>query len=654
MMKLRWTPYWTALSAVVLVIAGVWVLSGSEQQLLSHAPLTFWLKTGGGLLTLSTGVLMFIYYPVQLRKAVEDKYRELVENAHSIILRLDTQGNITFLNEHAQSFLGYSESEIIGKNLIGTIFPEIDKSGSGLAVLISDRLEHPQPIWPHEHEHILRNGERVWIAWTNKALIDESGCFTGLLCIGRDISDRKRAEMALQQANEQLEIRVEERTAQLKQALQELKESEERWQLAIQGNNDGIWDWNIKTDRVFFSPWWKEMLGYADWELVNHFDAWKIRIHPEDRDWVMNSLRNHLERTTPYYVAEYRLCCKDGDYKWILLRGQALWDEQGNPVRMVSSHTDITERKLTEEALLLSEAREREKARQLQMTVRELQNTQAQLIQSEKMSSLGQLVAGVAHEINNPVNFIHGNLPYVNNYAKELLQLVKLYQREYPQASAIIAEYLEENDFDFLQEDLAKILESMEGGTERIRQIVLSLRNFARLDEAQMKWVDIHEGIESTLLILQSRLQANSCGEICAIKEFGHLPLIECYPGQLNQVFMNIIVNAIDALESSCMKSNDGEEMTIGIRTQSLGPDRVMIEIADNGPGMSPEVQSRIFDPFFTTKDVGKGTGLGMYVSYQIVAQKHHGQLQCISIPGRGAVFQIEIPIRQTKENNQR
>ncbi len=202
---------------------------------------------------------------------------------------------------------------------------------------------------------------------------------------------------------------------------------------------------------------------------------------------------------------------------------------------------------------------------------------------------------------------------------------------------------------EFLQEDLAKIMESMQGGTERIRQIVLSLRNFSRLDEAQMKWVDIHEGIESTLLILQNRLHANKCGDISVIKEFGQLPLVQCYPGHLNQVFMNIIVNAIDALESSCLKYNDREKRTIGIRTQYLEQDRVIIEIADNGPGMSAEAQSRIFDPFFTTKPVGKSTGLGLYVSYQIVVQKHQGQLQCISIAGRGAVFQIEIPIRQTK-----
>ncbi|MGK7905129.1 MAG: PAS domain S-box protein [Hormoscilla sp.] len=647
MMQLKWT-YLTALSAVVLVIAGAWVLPGSEQQLNQ--------QSGGGLLALSIGVLVLMYYPVQLRKASEAAtrvlhekeamYRELVENANSIILRLDSQGNIIFFNEYAQSFFGYSSEEILGKNVIGTIFPKTDLSGSSLAVMISEHLEHPQLIWRNENENILRNGERVWIAWRNKALVDESGRLTGLLCIGRDITDRIGAEKALQQANEQLEIRVEQRTAQLKQALQELKESEERWQLAIQGNHDGIWDWNVKTNQVFLSPRWKEMLGYADWELANHFDKWKSCIHPDDLGWVMNSLRDHLERTTPYYVAEYRLRCKDGNYKWILLRGQALWDEQGNPVRMVGSHTDITERKVTEEALLQSESRERQKARQLKQTVRKLQNTQAQLIQSEKMSSLGQLVAGVAHEINNPVNFIHGNLPHVNKYTKELLHLVELYQEECPQPSEIIQAAIEEMDLEFMAEDLEKLLDSMKGGTERIRQIVLSLRNFSRLDESEMKLVDIHEGIESTLLILQNSLSGS---QIQVIKEFGQLPRMECYPGQLNQVFMNIIVNAIDALESSCIQYNNREKKTIGIRTQIGQYQSAIVEIADNGPGMSAEIQGRIFDPFFTTKAVGQGTGLGMYVSYQIVVQKHQGKLQCISLPGRGAVFQIEIPIRQRK-----
>lgn len=632
-MKLRLTPYLTALSAVVPVIAGVWVLFSSEQQL----------KIGGGLLALLTGVLVFMYYEVQLRLAVEAKYRELVENAHSIILRLDTQGNITFLNEYAQSFFGYSSEQIIGKNVIGTIFP--DRSGNDLATMLSDILESSPKY--HENEHIRQNGEQVWIGWWHKALMDESGCFTDILCIGTDISDRLGAVRELQQATEQLKIKLDDLTVQLKQARHELKESEKRSQLAIQGNHDGIWDWNIKTNQLFLSTRWKEILGYADWELSNHFDEWKSRIHPEDISWVMNSLRDHLDRTTPYYLAEYRLRCKDGNYKWILLRGQAVWDEQGNPVRMVGSHTDITERKLTEEALLLSEAREREKARQLKQTLRQLQNTQAQLIQSEKMSSLGQLVAGVAHEINNPVNFIHGNLPYVNKYAIDLLHLVKLYQQEYPQESEIIQAEIEEMDLEFIAADMAKIIDSMKGGTERIRQIVLSLRNFSRLDESEMKLVDIHEGIESTLLILHNRLQSS---HIQVIKEFSNLPKVECYPGQLNQVFMNILGNAIDALDSSCIQYNEEEKKTIGIRTQILETRRIIIEIADNGPGMKYQVQNQIFDPFFTTKQVGKGTGLGMYVSYQIVVQKHHGQLQCISLPGRGAVFQIEIPIQQTKE----
>ncbi|MBD2048336.1 PAS domain S-box protein [Coleofasciculus sp. FACHB-64] len=300
------------------------------------------------------------------------------------------------------------------------------------------------------------------------------------------------------------------------------------------------------------------------------------------------------------------------------------------------------------------------KAAQLEHALRELKQTQAQLIQSEKMSSLGQLVAGVAHEINNPVNFISGNLSYANAYALDLLRLLQLYQEHYPQPPAAIQAQAEEIDLVFLLEDLPKILSSMKVGADRIREIVLSLRNFSRLDEAEMKTVDIHEGIDSTLLILQNRLKAKpDRSGIQIVKEYGNLPKVECYAGQINQVFMNILTNAIDALEAvHCSPfavrgnkpstMNPEESPTIWIRTSTVQPNQVRIQIADNGPGMTEEVSSRLFDPFFTTKPVGSGTGLGMSISYQIV-DKHNGQLKCISAPGQGAEFLIEIPIEQQK-----
>ncbi|MEG4485484.1 GAF domain-containing protein [Microcoleus sp. D2_18a_B4] len=295
-------------------------------------------------------------------------------------------------------------------------------------------------------------------------------------------------------------------------------------------------------------------------------------------------------------------------------------------------------------------------ARQLTETLQQLQQKEAQLIQNEKMSSLGQMVAGVAHEINNPVNFIYGNLTYCKQYMKNLLDLLHLYQKHYPEPCPEILDKNEEIDVEFIVPDLLKILSSIEMGTERIRQIVLSLRNFARHDEAEMKPVDIHEGIDSTLLILQSRLKSNGLVPgIEVIKDYGDLPKVECYPGQLNQVFMNILANAIDSLE------NQPPPKTIKISTAVVNPDSeadesgksrgqvVVIRIQDSGPGLPEKAKCHLFDPFFTTKPVGKGTGLGLSISYQIVVEKHGGSLKCISEPGQGADFRIEIPVARPR-----
>ncbi|MEA5581925.1 GAF domain-containing protein [Nodularia harveyana UHCC-0300] len=299
-----------------------------------------------------------------------------------------------------------------------------------------------------------------------------------------------------------------------------------------------------------------------------------------------------------------------------------------------------------------AETQAKAKAGQLESALSELQATQSQLIQTEKMSSLGQLVAGIAHEINNPVNFIYGNLSHANNYIQELLQLLDLYKLHYPQPHEEIHSLITGIDLDFLLEDLPKTISSMQIGTDRIRSIVLSLRNFSRLDEAENKAVDIHEGIDNTLLILQHRLKSGfkSTG-IKVIKNYGKLPAIECYAGQINQVFMNILSNAIDALEEQSQLATKGTSLPspiIWISTQvSLDQSRLIIRIVDNGPGITEEVKKRIFDPFFTTKSVGKGTGLGLAISYQIVVQKHGGVMECISNIGQGTEFRISLPIQR-------
>ena len=289
----------------------------------------------------------------------------------------------------------------------------------------------------------------------------------------------------------------------------------------------------------------------------------------------------------------------------------------------------------------------------LQQLLQKLQKTQLQLVQTEKMSSLGQLVAGVAHEVNNPVNFIHGNLACAHEYIHDLMGLLQLYEQQYPHPTPEIQAKIEAIDLEFLREDLDKLLKSMKMGTTRISEVVKSLRNFSRLDEAEVKEVNIHEGIDSTLVILQSRLKDKPDQQgIEVIKEYGQLPLIDCYPSQLNQVIMNLLDNAIDALKENTAHNTGGPFLSsptsyIRIRTEVCGDSCVAIRIADNGLGMPETVLQRIFDPFFTTKPVGKGTGLGLSISYQIVTDTHGGTLHCVSKAGQGTEFTIKIPIHQ-------
>jgi two-component system, NtrC family, sensor kinase len=288
-----------------------------------------------------------------------------------------------------------------------------------------------------------------------------------------------------------------------------------------------------------------------------------------------------------------------------------------------------------------------DKAQQLELTLQELQQAQLKLIQSEKMSSIGQMVAGIAHEINNPVTFIHSNVNYINRYSQDLLKLIQTYQQEYPEPTAVVQNMQEAIELEFLCDDLPKLLKSLNIGTERIRDIVLSLRNFSRLDQAELKPVDVHEGIDSTLLILGHRLKAKyQFSGVEISKDYGTLPLVQCYPSQLNQVFMNLLVNAIDALEMTQNKANQ-----IRITTECIDGETATIRIADNGVGIPEEIQTKLFDPFFTTKPVGKGTGLGLSISYQIITERHGGKLRCESSIDHGTEFIIEIPVSPSISN---
>ncbi|MGD1809063.1 ATP-binding protein [Dapis sp. BLCC M126] len=316
----------------------------------------------------------------------------------------------------------------------------------------------------------------------------------------------------------------------------------------------------------------------------------------------------------------------------------------------MAEQLEVRERKIQHQMQQLEETLE--KLLTTEGILAKLSSNQAQLVQTEKMSSLGRMVAGIAHELNNPVSFIYGNVDHALQYFDDLLELINVYRQEYPQPTPLVNDILSEIEIEFLEEDIHNLLNSMKSGADRITNIVRSLRTFSRLDESGKKSVDINQNIESSLSVLQHRcyyskkIGNQSERQIQIIKEYGNLPPVVCNAGKLNQVFFNIIENAIDALETSIAKGEKIKNPQILIKTEATDSNSVKIKIADNGCGMTEKLKTRIFDPFMTTKSVGSGTGLGLSISYSIVVDEHHGQLSCISAPGEGAEFLIEIPIQ--------
>lgn len=575
----------------------------------------------------------------------QGEFRSLVANIPGVVYRgiLEEERMMVFLSQGIEVITGYSASDFIQNRIrsFASIIHPDDWQKIQQKIRVS--LESRQP-YILEYRLIGVDGNIRWVYEKGQGILPEDGENCWLNGAIFDMTEKRQASEAL-------------------------KASEERLKLALAGTDQGLWDWNLVTGEVYFSPQWSAMLGYDSNTIQGKAGSWLKLVHPDEREQIITLLKQHLAGETPFCEMEHRMLTCSGEWKWILNHGKVVVrDEQQQPLRMTGTVKDISDRKKAEEALRQSEARERAKAQQLELTLRELGQAQAQLIQTEKLSSLGQLVAGIAHEINNPITFIYGNITYASQYIQDVLDLIALYQHYYPQPHREIQQHQQSIELDFILDDLPKILSSMEVGANRIREIVLSLRNFSRLDEADMKPVNIHDGLDNTLLILQHRLRPASGSSkeqhnpsIQVIKEYGNLPKTECYPGQLNQVFMNVLSNAIDALLEAESKFIyppqtfnspaaggyiSSSSPTIRIKTEINEMNRVVIRITDNGPGMTEQVKQRLFEPFFTTKPVGKGTGLGLAISYQIIA-KHHGKFTCYSELGKGTEFIIELPLKQ-------
>ncbi len=558
----------------------------------------------------------------------EARFRSLVANIPGVVYRWRCDFSTSFISDAVYSLAGYLAADFTsplergGRTFASIIYPE---DLAKVEATIRQGIENKQS-YNLEYRLLAADSTVKWVWDKGSPVFDADGSVCYLDGAIFDISDRYCAEEALRQ-----------KTSELESVFLALPD------LYFRLNDDGIiLDYlSGNSSDLYLSPEYfvgKRMTDILPATAASQFE---LGIVETSESGTPVNIEYALELPTGEEIFEARLLPFNSNQLIVIAR-------------------NITKRKQAESQL-------KQKNHQLEQTLKQLGRTQAQLIQAEKMSSLGQLVAGIAHEINNPVSFIYGNIIHANEYAQNLLQLCSLYQEHYPEPVSVIAEFADEIELEFMKEDFPHLLNSIETGADRIREIVLSLRNFSRLEESDIKRVDIHEGIDSALLILQHRIKENGKNrQIEIVKEFGQLPLIQCYAGQLNQVFMNIVSNAIDALADvrnrklELAGAADAQRQNfpslplacdvlpwIRIRTEVLENNRVAIAISDNGPGMAESVKYRIFDPFFTTKPVGKGTGLGLSISYQIVVERHGGTLRCTDAPGGGTEFAIEIPIRQ-------
>ncbi|MEZ2239551.1 PAS domain S-box protein [Microcoleus sp.] len=566
-------------------------------------------------------------------KASESRFRNAIEKNADGMAIVNKRGLVAFVNPSAEALFNCKAEELLGKEFFGVLVVEVSACDIEMEADIIPQVGNTDitgmRVVQTEVKAIRKDKENAVVEM--RVVETEWEGEMAYLATLRDITDRKRTQEILW-----------------------------LYDRAMAATSTGI----VISDAtkpehpiVYCNPAFESITGYQRQEILgkNCRFLQGIDTDPAALEIIRQALQTQSE--CQVILKNYR---KDGTAFWNALSISPVRDRTGKLTHFIGVQRDITDRKKAEEDLQISEAQSREQATKLAAALQEVKETHSQLVQSDKMSSLGLLIAGVAHEINNPISFISCNLGHLKNYTQDLLHILELYQQQYPEPAAEIQAEAEAIELDFIAEDLPQILSSMNVGVERISQIVQSLRNFSRNDNAEMKPINLHEGIDSTLLILNHRLKGK--GEIPPIqiiKEYGDLPTVECFSGPINQVFMNILSNAIDALDDwnqqRGLAESRGNPSQIKISTKlrdTVGdrfpaPNFVEITITDSGPGMSEEVKQHIFDSFFTTKPIGKGTGMGLSISHQIVVEKHQGELDCISELGKGTTFIISIPIKQ-------